>query len=263
MKQVSVVVSFLVTISVAVAQHCAPLYESYLSEVTIKRVRAEKPSDDTIRIHAQYAKEGGDPPPAYQGYLIAYVDRAADKVPAAAPADIIDPKAALVLHTQLMKLHSPGSSALDASGRGNGSEKAEDVPWTYDLDFEIRCEELADKVIAHAKLGEKDREDWTNWYHYKDHIRFALFVPWLDDAKYSVMEGLREDRHECNYFDDRALLFQELPFRVRVLTSRSKTTRGRVWLQVNSERAAPPKEEPKEAPKETPKEAEKPAEKRK
>lgn len=207
----------------APTQHCAPLYQSFLSEASIRTVRAEQPADDRLQIHVQYAKEGGQAPAAYQGYLVAYLDRDVGKVPAAAPADVLDPKLALVLHTQVMQRREKE----DAPG-----------PQTYDLDFEIRWEELVDKVIAHAQLGAADREDWPNWHHYKDHIRFALFVPWLEDKKYAVLPGLPEKRHECNYLGTRALVFQELPTRVLFLVSRDSGTRGRVWLQLRSDQPA-------------------------
>jgi len=201
------------------AQHCAPLYESFLAEVSVKKV------DDRLRIHAQYAKEGGaGPKDAYQGYLIAYLDRDAASVPGAAPGDVIDPKVALVLHTQVMRRNEKA----DATG-----------PWTYDLDFSIACAELVDKVLAYAALGAKDRSEDRLWHYYRHRIRLAVFVPFLEDAKYSVLEGLPKERHECNYDSERALVFQALPFGLQFLVSRSPDTKGRVWLRVLGDKPAP------------------------
>ena len=208
------------------AQHCAPLYQTYLSEVSMRIVRAERPADDKLRIHVQYAKEGGQDPAAYQGYLIAYLDRNAAKVPAPAPAEVLDPTAMVVLHTQLMKRREQANSP---------------GPQTYDLDFEISCEQLVQKLVEHGKLGAADRDDVNGWLCYRDQIRFALFVPWLEDKEYSVLRGLPEDRHECNYLRSRALLFQELPTRAGFKVSHDEANRGHVWVMLRGGQADPPK----------------------
>lgn len=204
------------------AQHCAPLYQTYLSEVSMRIVRAEQPADDKLRIHVQYAKEGGQDPAAYQGYLIAYLDRNAAKVPAPAPADVLDPTAMVILHTQLMQRRE---------------QKNSPGPQTYDLDFEISCAELVQKLVAHGKFGAADRDDRNGWFRYRDRIRFALFVPWLEDKKYSVLPGLPEDRHECNYLGSRALVFQELPTRAEFMVSHDERNRGNVWAKLRSGQA--------------------------
>lgn len=208
------------------AQHCAPLYQTYLSEVSMRVEESEKPADDMLRIHVQYAKDGGQMPAAYQGYLIGYLDRNAGKVPAPAPAELLDPTAMVVLHTQLVKRREKDNTP---------------GPHTYDLDFEIRCKELVEKLVEHGKLGAADRRDMNGWHHYKDQIRFALFVPWLEDEKYSVLPGLPADRHECNYQHARALVFQELPTRAEFKVSHDEKNRGPVWVMLRSNQAEPAK----------------------
>lgn len=196
------------------AQHCAPLWETWLSEVSVKHV------DDSLKIHAQFAKEGGaGDKAAYQGYLIAYLARDEAKVPAPT-GDVLDPQVTLVLHTQVM--------------RRNEKDGAHG-PWTYDLDCTVKDQELVDRMIALGKLGEQDRDHGTNWYDYKDRIRLAVFVPFLDDETYSVLAGLPADRHECNYEQARALVFQALPYRMAFRVSRAPDTRTRVWLLVRSD----------------------------
>ena len=103
MRHTSLMTAGLCLLGVLRAQCCAPLYQTYLSEFSMRVERAENPNADTLRIHVQYAKEGARAAAAYQGYLIAYLDRDAGKVPAPAPADVIDPSRVVVLHTQLMK----------------------------------------------------------------------------------------------------------------------------------------------------------------
>jgi hypothetical protein len=198
------------------AQHCAPLYETWLSDVSLEHV------EHSLRIHVRFAKEGGaGPKDAYQGYLVAYLARDEAKVPAPPPGDVLDPKVALVLHTQVMRRNEK----RDARG-----------PWTWDLDCTIKDEELVDKLIALGNLGEKDREARDLWFYYKDRIRLAVFVPFLEDEKYSVLEGLPKERHECNYEADRALVFQALPYGLQFLVSRSADTNGRVWVRVRSDK---------------------------
>lgn len=226
MRHTSLMTAGLCLLGVLRAQCCAPLYQTYLSEFSMRVERAENPDADTLRIHVQYAKEGAQAPAAYQGYLIAYLDQNAGKVPAPAPADVLDPTAMVVLHTQLMKRREKD----DSPG-----------PHTYDLDFEIRCGELVQKLVDHGKLGAADRDDMNGWHHYKDHIRFALFVPWLEDVKYSVLPGLPEKRHECNYLRTRALVFQELPTRAAFQVSHDETNRRHVWVMLRSNQAEPAK----------------------
>lgn len=200
------------------AQHCAPLFETWLSETRIEHVEHQ------LKIHVQFAKHGGaGAKDAYQGYLVAYLDRDEAKVPAAT-GDVIDPAVALVLHTQVM--------------RRNGKAGAPG-PSTYDLDCTIADQDLVDKILALGKLGEQDRDASGSWDFYKHHIRLAVFVPFLDDKKYSVLDGLPEQRHECNYENDRALLFQALPCRLQFLVSRSPDTNGRVWVRVRSDKPRP------------------------
>ena len=118
------------------AQHCAPIVESYLGEISVKHVGHD------ISVRVAYAKNGGRPHEAYQAYLVAYLDRDADKAPASPPHPLIDDAVVLVLHTGVVR--------RDATGR-------------YPLEYTISYDEMAKKVIAHAKLTDEDREAPGGW----------------------------------------------------------------------------------------------------
>lgn len=66
-------------------------------------------------------------------------------------------------------------------------------------------------------------------------------MPWLEDVKYSVLPGLPENRHECDYHNTRALVFQELPTRAAFQVSHDETNRRPVWVMLRSNQAEPAK----------------------
>lgn len=205
------VVLLLAISATAEAQHCAPIYESYLSEISVKK------SEETIRFRFEYMLQGGRGQNAYQAYVLAYLERDAARVPAPAPDDLIDPAAAVVLHTQRIQRNERGS---------------------FDLEFHIDGDELARKMIAHGRLTEKDRTEHGGWGVYQERVRIAVFVPFLEDRTYSVMDGLPEDRHECNYGGDRALLFQTLPYRMSIhfgIVRAASVPEGVFRIEINGE----------------------------
>jgi len=51
---------------------------------------------------------------------------------------------------------------------------------------------------------------------YTDPIRLAIFIPFLEDMQYSVIEGLPKEKHECNYTSQPALLFETIPTRLGI-----------------------------------------------
>ncbi len=192
----------------ASAQHCPPIRQSFLSEMSMKWV------GDTLDLRAEYTK-GGVPKAAYQAYVVAYLEKDRKLVPGAKGKDILNPKMALVLNTTLIKRNKHG---------------------TYDLHYSISDKELIKRVIEHRKLGAAHRTKSTNWYVYKDRIRIAVFIPFLEDKKYATIEGLPEDRHECNYAGERALLFQTLPNCLSFMTARAKDLKRKVWVRINGDK---------------------------
>jgi hypothetical protein len=81
---------------VALAQHCAPITESYLSRTTIEHV------PDGITFEATYSKTGGQRKEAYQAYLLAYADSKSKTLLEMSPRQAIESKLVSVLDTQLV-----------------------------------------------------------------------------------------------------------------------------------------------------------------
>lgn len=179
----------------APAQHCAPVYESYLNEISLKG------DDGNLQLQMQYTLEGGAGQDVFQAYLIAYLERDADLVPVRGDGDTLDPKVLLVLDTQLVKRNEEG---------------------VFPLSFSIDGSQLAQDIINHRDLTEQDYLVIGGWAAYRDRLRLAVFIPTLEDHKYSVLEGLPEDRHCCTTTDVAALLWQTLPYRLSFRTKEDK-----------------------------------------
>ncbi len=196
------------------AQHCAPIVESYLSEISVQRDR------DATRFRLEYRKSGGRRQPAYQVYVVAFLERDGAKVPAPPPGPVLDKEAALVVHTQVVR-----------RGKDGG----------YALEFTLNDDALAKRLIEHFRLTEKDRAENGGWGAYNDRVRVAVFVPFLEDRTYSNLDGLPEERHECNYHRDRALLFQVLPHRFSLHFGVVKDVRlepGKHRVEINGDKPA-------------------------
>ena len=197
-----------------IAQHCPPIVESYLSEISVKQ------KEGAIAIRMEYAKNGGQLKKKYQAYVVAYLERDREDVPAAAPKPVLDPKVALTLHSQLIE--------RDSKGR-------------YGMKLELDHNEFAKRIIEHGKLAEDDRTNYGGWGQYNDRIRIAVFIPFLEDKAYSDLEGLPEDKHECNYSGERALLFQELPYALSIhfgIVQAVKLENGKYYIQINGDKPA-------------------------
>jgi len=87
----------------AVAQHCAPITESYLSRTTIEHV------PNGIAFEATYSKTGGQAKEAYQAYLLAYADSKSKALSEMSPRQAISNKLVSVLDTQLVTRNAAGS----------------------------------------------------------------------------------------------------------------------------------------------------------
>lgn len=215
-RLVLAVSAFALLTTTAAAQHCAPIVESYLSAASVKH------DVKSIQVHVEYSKTGGRRKDAYQGYLIAYLDRDAAKAPGDGSGDLLDPKVVLVLDTALIKVNATGD---------------------YEYDFTIADNELANRVIEHAKLTKDDQTSNGGWDRYKNAVRLAFVVPFLEDEKHSTLPGLPADRHECNYRGERALVFQELPFELTIhfnIVQAVQLPEGEYSIQINSARPARP-----------------------
>ncbi len=127
----------------AAAQHCPPVHESYLSEISLKQPK------DGIKFRLEYTLRGGAGQDAFQAYLLAYLERDAARVPAPAPRDYIPTDGALVLHTQLITRNEDGA---------------------FDIEFQIEGDDLAKRMIAHRGLSEEDRLLSGGWGVYQGSV---------------------------------------------------------------------------------------------
>ncbi len=157
-----------------------------MSLVSVKQL------NESLRVVVEYRKQGGRQKNAYQAYLLAYLDKNAAHIPAEAPKDAIDTSEVLVLHTQVVERNKAGD---------------------YEMEFTIAADVLVRSAINHGIFVERPNSETaaSGFHQYDDKLRLAIFIPFLDDEKYSVLPGFPEDKHECNYLNERALLFQPLP----------------------------------------------------
>lgn len=182
-----VLACFTLMVRPAQAQHCAPISESYLSLISIKH----DPTGQSLNLKLDYSKRGGAFKEKYQIYLLAYLEKDEERVPGPATGDLIDKKVVRVLQTEVTQRDKEG---------------------TFPFRLQLDVQELAKKIIELGRLTDKDRQDFGGWGRFEDNFRLAVFVPFLDDRAYSVLPGLPDDRHECNYDRRRVLLFQKLPY---------------------------------------------------
>ena len=200
----------------AQAQHCAPIVESYLSEISVKHV------DESIAVRVEYVKNGGQPKAKYQAYLLAFLEKNRAEATAAAPKTMINQEVVEILHTQLIERNQNGF---------------------YGMEVKLNRDELAKKMIKLGRLTEKDRTSDGGWGQYNDKIRLAVFIPFLEDQRYSNLKGLPEDKHECNYLNERALLFQELPYSFSIhygIVQAVELKEGKFRIQINGDKLKKP-----------------------
>jgi len=187
--------------------------ESYLSQISIKHNEKHQALD----LNVEYSKIGGATKPKYQIYLLAYLVKNEHRVPAPLSADFIDKQVVRILHTEAVEQNKDGS---------------------YDFDLQLNMTELAQKIIELGRLTEDDRDAHGRWGFYKDRFRLAVFVPFLEDRIYSVLDCLPEDKHECNHDGRRTLLFQPLPYSFTihfgtVLADPFQLAEGTYRIQIN------------------------------
>jgi hypothetical protein len=173
---------------VALAQHCAPITESYLSRTTIEHV------PDGITFEATYSKTGGQRKEAYQAYLLAYADSKSKTLLEMSPRQAIESKLVSVLDTQLVMRNASGN---------------------YPMKWELETHRLVEELLESNQISETRKFNERAGV-YVEPIRLAIFIPFLEDIQYSVIEGLPKERHECNYNRQPALLFETIPTRLGI-----------------------------------------------
>lgn len=198
--------------SVGNAQHCPPIVESYLSDSKVTR------TEGGFQFKFVYSKTGGDAKQAYQAYLVAFSDKSATNVAQLTPQQAIQRGQVALIKTVLIKRNKDGR---------------------YEFEFHLETEPFVKKLLD-VKLISKDRiVDGGGWKSFEDQIQLAVFIPFLDDETYSLLDELPEDIHECNYRGDSALLFQPLIQKLQIcfgIVQAVKLKEGTHYIQLNGAR---------------------------
>ena len=194
------------------AQHCPPIVESYLSATSVDR------NDDGLEFSMTYSKTGGQPKLAYQAYLVAFSVESADTIAKLTPQQALAKGHAAIIETKIAQRNKRGK---------------------YESKFSLKTEAFVETLLT-AKLIKKSRvNDSGGWKSYGDQIRLAVFIPFLDDEKYSVLEDLPDDTHECNYRGDSALLFEPLGPDLQIcfgVVQAVQLKAGKHYIQLNGNR---------------------------
>ncbi|MFN6111277.1 MAG: hypothetical protein ACK493_12980 [Planctomycetota bacterium] len=196
------------------AQHCAPITESYLSAIQFARQK------DGLTLSLEYTKTGGRRQPAYQAYLLAYPESLTAKIGELTPQQALERNLMTVLETHLLPKNETGR---------------------YAAQWELKTEAVVEKLKTAGMISEERVNDIGGWKHYKERIRFAIFIPFLEDERYSNLKDLPADRHECNYANEAALLFETLPQTLTVsfgIVQAVRLEKGVHYLEFNGNRPA-------------------------
>jgi len=153
-----------------------------------------------------YAKTGGQPKDSYQAYVLAFTDKNSEKISKLTPQQAIEDGLATIAHTQL------ASFSVDA--KAPRAVQQTDELGEYQITFKLDTEKFVKKMLDAKHLGSSTNTG--GWQQFDDKIRLAVFIPFLDDEKYSIHEELPNDKHECNYRGGSALLFQPITQRLTV-----------------------------------------------
>lgn len=203
----------------AIAQHCPPIVESYLESISVKHAK------DGISFNIDYRKSGGQAKEAYQAYIIAYSHFDFERLAGMSPQEAIETKVASVVHTQL------------SSRKENGC---------YGIQCTLKTNDLVADLLKDSRLDHEEIDDIGGWKSFKGRIRFAVFIPFLEDEKFSVIEGLPEKKHECNYLREDGLIYETLPQTFSVhfgIVQAVSIPDGEYQLQLNGNRPSEEKRE--------------------
>lgn len=191
-------------------QHCPPIVESYLS--TTRFIR----TDDGLELKLRYIKTGGLRKAAYQAYVLAYSQKNQAKVFELTPQEAISQKLVTVVHTQVAKRNNDGE---------------------YEIEFALNTQKFVDRMLKENQLAVDSVLDIGGWKSFEHPIRLAVFIPFLADEEYSRLPGLPDDKHECNYGQRSALLYDTLQPQLQVCFGVVQAVRledGKYYIQIQS-----------------------------
>ena len=191
-------------------QHCPPIVESYLSSTRFAR------TDAGIELKLRYTKTGGRRKAAYQAYILAYSEKNQARVFELTPQEAISQKLVTIVHTQVTKQNNDGE---------------------YEIEFALNTQPFVDVMLKEKQLSVDSVLDVGGWKSFEHPIRLAVFIPFLADEEYARLPGLPEDKHECNYGQRPALLYDTLLPRLQICFGIVQAVRledGKYHIQIQS-----------------------------
>ena len=209
---VALILLGLLATSSATAQRDPPIVESYLDSTSVERI------DNGLKWNFSYTKTGGQIKKAYQYYVLAYSDRHNNKIAKLPPQEAIAQKLVCVLETKIAKRNKEGK---------------------YRFELKIDANELVDQMKKENQIADERTRDVGGWKSFDDQIRLAIFIPFLDDLKYSNLEGLPADKNDGNYGADPALLFETTTQRLELcygIVQAVRLKEGQYHIQLNGNR---------------------------
>ena len=220
---VVVLVAFLFVHDRTLGQHCPPITDSYLSTARVQRTK------EGLSFKIGYSKTGGQYKTAYQAYILAYSVGNSEKIAELTPQQAIENGLVSIVHTQV--------APFAVAAKAPRAVQQTDGLGEYQIDYKLNTKQFVEKMLA-TKLLENSK-DIGGWKRFDDELRLAVFIPFLDDEKYSTLEGLPKDKHECNYQNSSALLFQPLTQKLTVsfgVVRAFKLPEGDYFIELNGKR---------------------------
>ncbi len=170
-------------------QHTAPIIESYLSKISVAHI------GNDIKIGLEYSKTGGRLKKAYQIYLIAYLEK--DET--------------VVLKNSINNLKRDSLLVILVTDIIKKDEKA-----LYYWEYSIATNKLINRLIQNNLLKENDKESFGGYGRYNDRFKIMVFIPFLNDEKYSTSRRLPKDKQDGRYKNEKHLLYHTLPYAFEV-----------------------------------------------
>ena len=190
-------------------QHCAPIIESWLSQISVHH------ESKSLNIELEYSKRGGQIKKAYQIYVIAYLEKDEETV----------------LNESFNNLKNDSLSTILTTDIISRTEKG-----TYQYNYSIDVNKLTKLLIKTKLLKEIDKISYGGYGNYKNKFKLIVFIPFLEDKKYSTSWKLQQDKHECNYASHKSLLYQPLPYSFSIhygIMQGRNLGQGNFYIQIN------------------------------
>ena len=184
-KSILSLLSLILITQLMLGQHTAPIIESYLSKISVVH------DNENIKIDLEYSKTGGRVKKAFQIYLIAYLEKNETMVLNNSLNHLENDSLTVILSTELIKRNEKGS---------------------YNWEYSINTKKLVNTLITNSILEDNSKESFGGYGKYKTRLKLIVFIPFLNDKKYSTSRKLQRDKQDGRYKNKQYLLFHSLPY---------------------------------------------------